>query len=1039
MSTHAPKIETLELRQLMAGDGVDCTINDLPMLESTIGTTALSVASPDALPFHWYPTPSLIQRAGSNLVLVSEVSPGQQILWGVREGGAAGAEISFHIDLGDLRVQQLLVDGNRLLVIGETGLLYPMAVEDRMVPPTSDLPTGFAPYQDKKVLAVNLTNGEVVKELTLAPGFVKHAQFVDGKALLVVDSFNLNVPSLTSPVSTVQDLDANDEVYRFSWGDSGVSEVTKDTIPSGQLAVAGDRLVVATFQGSFDPSQPPGPPKAVLSSFTLTANDIVPNGRLELGEGYVSNLALDSSGDRATLIRQKGFRIEPSSNQLQLLDLTTEAPTIDETIELGGQFQMLSQADGYLLLQDYGAGKISLVNLDGDVTGAARVTEIDLPEGMIIVPNVIQLDGDRLLMFGGSGRRPLPLDARPVHIPTRSTLITLSLADGTIKKQELSDVSSATGLRLIDSATGHFGFETYSNAEGGTLTHAFAFGTLNHEGRFVADGKVEVTTWLESFSADANRLTVLSPNRVTAYDYDDTTKPLYSLRLVDPAAPPLKAIDDVAEFYLTKNSDSPRPVNWDNVIHVLANDQVPFGSRAETHITELIDAPDGVNIVDGQYLSLSPNKFSAAGKLVFRYRMSDGFSESEAGVEITMKAISDELRAQMVSAVKAKAAQDLNLPEDQINVEFDIDFPANRFPGPLPAIAAGSTSVSGTNEQQTELSRSPRFFARVTTPRINAIYSVDIAGNAFKVWSEVTKLEPLVALTLAITDEASKPIEKVEVGQIFWLEFRGDDLRSLGEGVFSAYLNLKLTSTVNGSSESPGAAFDGTVEAGPGMTFIEGDKVSDKIKAGSISGLGVVSSSTTPPGGAPQLLIRVRAKADRAGTIALNSFDSQNVNEETLIFGLGEALKATQIRREAVRLNIVEAVDGSDPADVDGDGNVRAVDALRIVNFIGRHGTGTFEQINSRMHGNAINGTANGEMPSSNSDEMTRLDVNRSGSITALDALTVINRVSRLQRRAAASGSNENVSGETQRSVAAVSPITSDPAIDELEQKRRRK
>ena len=258
MSAYAPKVETLELRQLMAGDGVHHSIDALPVLESTVATNEITVASPNALPFHWYPTPSLIQRAGSNLVLVSEVSPGQQVLWGVREGGAAGAEISFHIDLGDLRVQQLLVDGNRLLVIGETGLLYPMALEDRMVTPTSGVPTGFAPYQDKKVLAVNLTNGEVVKELTLSPGFVKHAQFADGKALLVVDSFNLNVPSLTSPVSTVHDLDANDEVYRFSWGDSGVSEVTKDSIPSGQLVVAGDRLVVATLLYSIDPNQPPG-------------------------------------------------------------------------------------------------------------------------------------------------------------------------------------------------------------------------------------------------------------------------------------------------------------------------------------------------------------------------------------------------------------------------------------------------------------------------------------------------------------------------------------------------------------------------------------------------------------------------------------------------------------------------------------------------------------------------------------------------------------------------------------------------------------
>lgn len=233
----------------------------------------------------------------------------------------------------------------------------------------------------------------------------------------------------------------------------------------------------------------------------------------------------------------------------------------------------------------------------------------------------------------------------PVQNASRARLLTLSLVNGAIETQELSNVSHNSGLRLIDSTNGRFGFETFSCAANGTPTLAFVFGTLNGDGRFVANGEVEVMAWSESVDADPRRLTVVSASRVKAYDYDDPTEPLYSLRLVDLNAPPLEALDDTAEFYVIGNTKTSLNANWNSIISVLANDHIPFGSRPENRITELIDAPHGVRIVDGQYLALSANKFSEAGKTVFKYRVTDGFSESEAEVELTIKAITDELRA----------------------------------------------------------------------------------------------------------------------------------------------------------------------------------------------------------------------------------------------------------------------------------------------------------------------------------------------------------------------------------------------------------
>jgi hypothetical protein len=70
--------------------------------------------------------------------------------------------------------------------------------------------------------------------------------------------------------------------------------------------------------------------------------------------------------------------------------------------------------------------------------------------------------------------------------------------------------------------------------------------------------------------------------------------------------------------------------------------------------------------------------------------------------------------------------------------------------------------------------------------------------------------------------------------------------------------------------------------------------------------------------------------------------------------------------------------------------------------------------------------------------DMRRLDVNRSGTVTPLDALLVINHLSREQRIAR----NAAVSTDTSEKAAArgeAVPVTVDPAIEEQTAKRRRR
>lgn len=65
------------------------------------------------------------------------------------------------------------------------------------------------------------------------------------------------------------------------------------------------------------------------------------------------------------------------------------------------------------------------------------------------------------------------------------------------------------------------------------------------------------------------------------------------------------------------------------------------------------------------------------------------------------------------------------------------------------------------------------------------------------------------------------------------------------------------------------------------------------------------------------------------------------------------------------------------PADVNGDGEVSPIDALRVINFINRHGT--------------ISGLSASDVDALFAGNM--LDTNNDGNITAVDALLVINHL----------------------------------------------
>ncbi len=71
------------------------------------------------LHFAGYPS-AQVYRSGSTVVAIAiaDFSRSQK-LWVIREGGESGGEIVSSVELGTMNVEQVLIDGDRLLVIGQ--------------------------------------------------------------------------------------------------------------------------------------------------------------------------------------------------------------------------------------------------------------------------------------------------------------------------------------------------------------------------------------------------------------------------------------------------------------------------------------------------------------------------------------------------------------------------------------------------------------------------------------------------------------------------------------------------------------------------------------------------------------------------------------------------------------------------------------------------------------------------------------------------------------------------------------------------------
>lgn len=507
------------------------------------------------------------------------------------------------------------------------------------------------------------------------------------------------------------------------------------------------------------------------------------------------------------------------------------------------------------------------------------------------------------------------------------------------------------------------------------------FGRFNDDGLFVQEGFIPLQQARE-INVDTERLLVRTHDSLIQYDWDSPTDPITTE--LPNREPAISAVDDSYEVW-----DDGQPY----LLDVLANDHHRdhwFIHRpSPLQIVELVDAPDGVEIVNGQFVRVSADLMASSDSITFSYVISNGSETASANVNITIEHVTQEDIDQVVDAVRVQAATDLGLNLDEVTVGAvrqvrDSIERHRETPVVVSDVAddPNATVPSGFLVADD----SPQLRVELGFPGGRALYGASMSGSIFQISvRREESTDPIIAMSVRAVDSAGVVIEQVEVGQEFTIEVLAEDLRSGGGGVYSAYFDMLL--------RGEGIELTGDHETGDGFQSI----ADGELRAHEVDEFGAVSVFASPPGRAGNLVVyRFQALATSAGpqSVSLNAPDHHT--SENTVYGRDTLVHSDRIEFGNLVLTVSD-VSESAAADVNGSGDVSALDALMVINFLSEYGSGQLSELASVMRTADAMGEAN-LSPNAMDDAITsmeRLDVNQSGSITALDALVIINRLNR--------------------------------------------
>lgn len=215
----------------------------------------------------------------------------------------------------------------------------------------------------------------------------------------------------------------------------------------------------------------------------------------------------------------------------------------------------------------------------------------------------------------------------------------------------------------------------------------------------------------------------------------------------------------------------------------------------------------------------------------------------------------------------------------------------------------------------------------------------------------------------------------------------------------------------------------GPVEYTPGYSGVRTGSFSE----GTIDDLGAVSNSINTPGSDIQQLLRIGVRAVTAGRVTLRPEPADGIGTASLLHGLSTEVPAEQARYRPLTLSITESAQ-ADPLDVDGSGSVTAGDALAVINFLNRYGNVELMNLEATVRGTGAEGE---DAMAIELAQMRRLDTSRDDVITAMDALMIVND---LHRQSFAVSMNDNA-GESEEPVGVMLDKLIDHEDDEEEDK----
>jgi large repetitive protein len=245
-----------------------------------------------------------------------------------------------------------------------------------------------------------------------------------------------------------------------------------------------------------------------------------------------------------------------------------------------------------------------------------------------------------------------------------------------------------------------------------------------------------------------------------------------------------------------------------------------------------------------------------------------------------------------------------------------------------------------------------------------------------------------------VANDGITPISGVSVGQRFGVQIFAEDLRSNPTFVFAGFLDVLYDAgIIRPSDTNQSDAFDFDVVFGSSF-LSDPDVDSTASRPGIIDELGTLRRSTSTNGANPDLLATLFFEAVAAGTADITGSPADSSPfQDTLLFREDDPIDVSRIRFDSVQITVGGGTlrNAVLPQDVNNDGDVSPIDALLIINKMSRIDSPEGEE---------------GSLLASK-----YYDVNGDNKISSVDAIQVINYMTRQKNLAEVSAQAELIVG----------------------------